>query len=81
MKNCMKIKNKEKVQSFESQQPYPFKKSFMHQGVHLAPDLLVTAADSSAGGLDEALQLPTPARRLATGLEISPDVRQWQGIS
>ena len=49
MKNCMKIKNKEKVQSFESQQPYPFKKSFMHQGVHLAPDLLVTAADSSAG--------------------------------
>ena len=53
----------------------------MHRGVHLTPELLVTAAESAAGGLDKALYLLTPARRLATGLEISPDARQWQGIS
>lgn len=81
MKNYMKTENEEKVPSFTSQPSLPSQEELHASGRAPDPGLRVTAPESAAGGLDKALHLPAPARRLATGLEISPDARQWQGIS
>ena len=81
MKNYMKTENEEKVPSFTSQPSLPSQEELHASGGAPDPGLRVTAPESAAGGLDKALHLPAPARRLATGLEISPDARQWQGIS
>lgn len=81
MENYMKTKNEEKVQSFRSQPTLPFEEELHASGHAADPQPAGHCSRQRCTWPGRALHLPTPARRLATGLEISPDTRQWQGIS